>query len=140
MLSWTSLRLNLAISWLNAGVRGKLSKMFPYFAANVVVRGDCRRLQILTEKYNCYTFSTNKGKWERPFFLNSAPSPSLWNLIKESHKKKECPKKWKKSKRGGGSAPKIIKSTIQNVDFFEMRGDLKLHFSRKNKFVLKSDY
>ena len=34
----------------------------------------------------------------------------------------ELPKKWKKSKRGGGSALKIKKSTIQNVDYFEMRG------------------
>ena len=36
---------------------------------------------------------------------------------------KKCPKKCKKSKSGRGSVPKIKKSTMQNVDFFELRGE-----------------
>ena len=39
------------------------------------------------------------------------------NNNKGTNQNKMCPKKWKKSKRGGGSAPEIKKSTIQNFDF-----------------------
>ena len=44
------------------------------------------------------------------------------NLLRGAVKIKNVIKLWKKSKRGGGSALKIKKSTIQNVDYFETRG------------------
>ena len=41
---------------------------------------------------------------------------------------------WKKSKRGGGEAAlKIKKSTIQNLDYFEMRGGLDFQIFPKIK-------
>ena len=42
--------------------------------------------------------------------------------IRGAVKIKNVTKLWKKSKRGRGSALKIKKSTIQNVDYFETRG------------------
>ena len=43
----------------------------------------------------------------------------ILNIFRKLHKGNiqiaKCPKKWKKSKRGGESAPEIKKSTIQNV-------------------------
>ena len=57
------------------------------------------------------------------------PNYALTSFLNDPYSKgrvpnKKCPKKWKKSKRGGGSAPEIKKSTIQNVDFFTSKENL----------------
>ena len=47
---------------------------------------------------------------------------------------------WKKSTRGGWSAPKIKKSTIQNVDYFETRrgkGWIFKNFPNSNEILVK---
>ena len=56
--------------------------------------------------------------------------------------KKKCPKMWKKSTRGGGgwSAPKIKKTTDQNVDYFETRrgkGWIFKFFPNSNEILVK---
>ena len=62
---------------------------------------------------------------------------------------KKCHKKWKNSKRGEGSLPKINKSKIQNLDFLIRGGKVRIFrflpnvdfkcfdLNKKKKIILK---
>ena len=43
--------------------------------------------------------------------------------VGEAAKKRNVPKKNGKSPKGGGAVTKIKKTTIYNVDYFQMRGE-----------------
>ena len=74
-----------------------------------------------------FTFSVNLFDLE--YLVHIVHIVYLVHLIhlKEPNKTKIVLKMWKKSKRGGGgSALKIKKSTIHNIDSFEMRGEVRI--------------
>ena len=96
----------------------KINNSFLHIKSNILKFEFCL-LETIFQKLFLFLFSLPSRAFKNfdimtPFMMLRGGAPQKY------------PKKWTTPKGGGRSLPKIKKSAIQNVDYFEMRGGVQI--------------